>query len=101
MKVHLMHEVWTYKRKDIKYDIQRSWISLESPHSGGKIDIEFDTNNDEAIISNSPGDGGSSGGSPPKTPLSIADTPRHAHNYSLRSISRSAGNTPSTSSAWC
>ena len=89
------NEVWIYKRKDIKYDIQRSWISLESPHSGGKIDIELSNDDDDITINNSPGDGGSSGGSPPKTPLSIADTPRHAHNYPLRSLS--AGNTPSTS----
>ena len=87
------NEVWMYKRKDVKYDIQKSWISLESLFSGGKIDIEL-SNDDDATINITPDGDESSGGSPPKTPLSIADTPRHAYN--LRS---SAGNTPSTSNS--
>ena len=50
------NEVWMYKRKDIKYDIQKSWISLESPFSGGKIDIELSNDDDNVAINTSSND---------------------------------------------
>ena len=38
-------ELCTYSKTDMKYDYKKSWIIIESPSSGGAVDIEF--NSDE------------------------------------------------------
>ena len=80
-----------YKRADIKYDIQKQWICLESPSSGGLVDIEIADRNDVSI------NAAPEEASPPRTPLSTAATPLRPTDYYLRSsVSRPS---PSTSNS--
>ena len=63
----------TYKKTDIKYDIEKEWIILESPPSGGEVLIDLGSTEsmntpDESINrAHTP--------TPPSTPLSAAQTP--------------------------
>ena len=77
-------ELCTYSKTDIKYDYKKSWIIIESPSSGGAVDIEF--NSDEENDGSPAVGGGPSNENnidPPSTPLSGAPTP-------IRPITRSA-----------
>ena len=97
-------DVYTYLMKDIKYDYGKGWIYLESPSrlpsSGGTLEIEFSTDGTDDSNTNNNNNEENSGESevtPPRTPLSTAETPMRGHAYNLRS--RSAGTTPSTSNS--
>ena len=80
-----------YKRPDINCDIEKQWIYLESPSSGGLVDIEAADKNEMPI------DVAPEVASPPRTPLSAATTPLRATDYNLRSSA--ARQSPSMSSS--
>ena len=86
LKIEFTHmdEIKTYKKTDIKYDIEHGWIFLEPPSSGGIVEIDFNEDNEDG------GDPAVGGGPPPENRINQPSTPLSGAPTPLRPIDRSS-----------